>query len=86
MNFEQFLSEASESVNRNWYKPTKEERSGSKNPNAKPVIITKLSGESIVYGCLKDVAVEYGYNYSTLKGLAVNRNYSKKYGISIKYK
>jgi hypothetical protein len=72
----------SKSVNRNWNKPN---HYGSKNPNAKKVLV-EYDGIEQNYDCLKDF-----YNtisdipYSTLKSIANTGNFSKKYKLRITY-
>jgi group I intron endonuclease len=72
----------SKSINRNWNKPN---HHGKNNPRAKRVLVD-FGLETKFYDCLKDFYDEYKIApYSTLKGLAQNEKYSKKYGLKIKY-
>lgn len=72
----------SKSVNRNWNKPN---HFGSKNPNAKKVLVEIDSGKKY-YDCLKDFYNEYKKApYSTLKNIARDGRFSKKYEIKITY-
>lgn len=72
------------SVNRNWTGP-KTDYSGGKNPNAKKVIIF-IGEQSLIYDCLKDFYNENQHiPYSTLKNIARNGRYSKRYNLKIVY-
>jgi group I intron endonuclease len=72
----------SKSVNRNWNKPN---HFGSKNPNAKKVLVESDSGKKY-YDCLKDFYNECKKApYSTLKSIARGGRFSKKYEIKITY-
>lgn len=70
------------SVNRNWHKPNHE---GSNNPRAKKVLV-EMCGMKKQYECLKEF-----YNvtniapYGTLKYIAKNGTFSKKYNLKITY-
>jgi group I intron endonuclease len=72
----------SKSVNRNWNKPN---HYGSKNPNAKKVLI-ECNGIKEEYDCLKDFfSNNSDIPYSTLKSIARTGNFSKKYKLRITY-
>ena len=73
----------SKSVNRNWGRITP--INGSNNPNAKKVVVESESTNKY-YDCLIDFYNESKIApYSTLKSIARNGNYSKKYGVKITY-
>ena len=70
------------SINRNWNRII---GSGSKNPNAKKVSVV-LDGEIFNYDCLKEFYNENQHiPYSTLKSIALDGRYSKKYNLEITY-
>lgn len=69
------------SVNRNWNKP---DHHGSKNPRAKKVLVETDEGQK-VYACLKDFSNESGLNYATMKCIAKDGRFSKKYNLKITY-
>jgi group I intron endonuclease len=72
----------SKSVNRNWHKPN---HHGKNNPRAKRVEVT-IDANKYVYECLKDFSDEIKYiPYSTLKRIARDGRYSKKYNLKITY-
>lgn len=74
----------SKSVNRNWNKP---DHNGKNNPRSKRVSVNFIGQTQIkFYECLKDFFNEYNsIPYSTMKSLAQNGNFSKKYGLTINY-
>jgi group I intron endonuclease len=72
----------SKSVNRNWNRLGKP---GKLNPNAKAVIVKKEDGVELQFDCLLDAAKSLLINYSTAKGLAQDRRFSKKYKVTILY-
>jgi group I intron endonuclease len=72
----------SKSVNRNWNKPN---HFGVNNPNAKKVLI-ETCGIKKYYDCLKDFHNEnQNIPYGTLKSIAKNNTFSKKYNLKITY-
>jgi|TARA_Y100000034_G_scaffold39761_1_gene49015 group I intron endonuclease len=72
----------SKSVNRNWHNPN---HFGSNNPNAKKVLV-EIKSTKTYYDCLKDFCDENKtIPYSTLKGIAKDGRFSKKYGVKITY-
>jgi len=72
----------SKSVNRNWNKPN---HKGEKNPRAK-IVLVEMDGVNKQYNCLKNFAEEVKIiPYSTLKNIAKDGRYSKKYNLKISY-
>jgi len=72
----------SKSVNRNWNKPN---HKGEKNPRAK-IVLVEMDGVNKQYNCLKNFAEEVEIiPYSTLKNIAKDGRYSKKYNLKISY-
>ena len=72
----------SKSVNRNWNKPN---HFGVNNPKAKKVLVESNLVKKY-YGCLKNFYDETKIApYSTLKNIARDGRFSKKYGIKISY-
>lgn len=71
----------SKSVNRNWGRKTSV--NGSNNPKAVMIKVIFDNEDPKIFGCLKDFSESYGYNYSSIKSIYKNGNYSKKYGIKI---
>lgn len=71
----------SKSVNRKWNKPN---HNGQKNPRAKKVLV-ECNGYSKEYNCLVDFSIESGLNYSSLKSIAKDGRFSKKYNLKIIY-
>ncbi len=70
------------SVNRNWHKPNHE---GSNNPRAKKVLV-EMCGTKKKYDCLKEFYNETKIApYGTLKYIAKNGTFSKKYNLKITY-
>ncbi len=71
----------SKSINRNWNHPN---HKGSSNPNAKKILV-EMNGSKRYYNCLIDFCNNCGLNYSTLKSIAKDGRFSKKYNIKISY-
>lgn len=69
------------SIGRNWGRHTPV--NGANNPMAKSIIVLYDDGRIEKYLCIKDFCDKYQYNYSTIKSIYRNGNYSKKYRIKI---
>jgi len=69
------------SINRDW--GTKTPLPGEKNPKAVRINVIFDSGKTKQYGCIKDFANEFNYNYATMKAIYRCKRYSEKYGIKI---
>jgi hypothetical protein len=71
----------SKSINRNWNHP---DHKGSNNPKAKKVVV-EMNGSKSFYNCLRDFSNNCELNYSSLKSIAKDGRFSKKYNIKITY-
>ena len=71
----------SKSINRNWNHP---DHKGSNNPKAKKVVV-EMNGSKSFYNCLRDFSNSCKLNYSSLKSIAKDGRFSKKYNIKITY-
>lgn len=70
------------SVNRNWNKPN---HKGTNNPNSKNILVY-IDDKILKYGCLKQFCDEYKkVPYPTLKSIAKDGRFSKKYNLKIEY-